>query len=162
MEKTDVWRLLIMYNEGGVYQDIDRLCNVPLSSIIKEHTKCILPMYYDTDFSQDFMCSSSKNMIFKRAFDLNINRRKHGSTDIMYLGPHTYFHAITETLLGKQLPRNPGPRAIQMLQKIIRESPYLETYREDPPYNTILYRGPPILFDKDLLYKHENVRHWTQ
>jgi len=161
VEKTDLWRLFIMYNEGGIYQDIDRLCNIPLSDIININTKCVLPMYYYTDFSQDFMCSSSKNIIFKKAIDLNLHRRRAGCNDIMYLGPHTYFHAITETLLGKQIHRDPGQQIMQMLQKIIHDSPYLETYVEQPPYNTIIYRGPPVIFDKDLLYKHENVRHWA-
>ena len=45
--------------------DIDRLCNIPFKDIINSEHKCILPMHYDMDFSQDIMISSSKNIILK-------------------------------------------------------------------------------------------------
>jgi mannosyltransferase OCH1-like enzyme len=161
VEKTDLWRLFLIYDEGGIYQDIDRFCNIPLSSIIKPTTKCLLPMYYDTDFSQDIMCSSSKNIIYKRAIELNLERRRGNvSDDILYFGPHTYFHAVTEILLGYQLNRNPDKKDVELLRNLINESPYLETYREDPPYNTILYQGENIIFDKGELYESYGVRIW--
>lgn len=162
VEKTDLWRLIIIYNEGGIYQDIDRLCNVPLSDIIKENTKCVLPMYYDTDFSQDIIISCSKNPIHKRAIELNLERRRQNpdSTDIMYFGPFTYFNAVTEVLMGYQMDRDPGDFSIGLLRNVIEKSPYLETYREEPIYNTILYRGNPVENDKDKMYREESVIHW--
>jgi mannosyltransferase OCH1-like enzyme len=160
VEKTDLWRLLKLYYEGGVYQDIDRFCNIPLSNIIKPTTKCVLPMYLEADFSQDIMISCSKNEFHKRAIELNLERRRHGHTDIYYLGPVTYFNAITEIILGVQLNREPGEEMISLLRTIINNTPYLETYREEPMYNTILYRGNEIYNDKDELYKDEGVTHW--
>ena len=163
VEKTDLWRLLKIYNEGGIYQDIDRLCNISLSNIIKADTKCILATYYDEDLSQDLMCSCSKNIIHKRAIELNLERRRQNNgAHILYLGPATYFHAVTEVLLGYQLNRNPGIKLMNLLRELINKCPYLETYREEPPYNTILYQGPNIIFDKSELYKDENVKHWTE
>lgn len=162
VEKTDLWRLIKIYNEGGVYLDIDRFCNIPFSDIIKSHTKCILPMYYDRDFAQDFLCSCSKNIIFKRAIELNLERRKGGSTDIMYLGPNTYFNAATEILLGRQLNRDPEKSEIFLLRILIANSPFLESFREDPPYHTTIYIGPHIHFDKDVMYKNEQVKAWGE
>ena len=49
--------------------------------------------------------SSSKNIIFKEVIDLNLKRRREGCTDILTLGPITYFHAITKILLGNQISR---------------------------------------------------------
>jgi mannosyltransferase OCH1-like enzyme len=32
--KSDIWRLHKLYNEGGAYFDLDRLCNVPLDDVV--------------------------------------------------------------------------------------------------------------------------------
>ena len=45
VEKTDLARLLLIYNEGGIYSDIDRLCNIPLTQVIKPGVKCVLPIF---------------------------------------------------------------------------------------------------------------------
>ena len=56
VEKIDVWRLLIIYYQGGFYQDIDRLFNVPLDSlIINNDIKMLLPSHYDITFAKDIM-----------------------------------------------------------------------------------------------------------
>ena len=161
VEKTDLWRLLKIYHEGGFYMDIDRLCNIPLKNIIKSEHKCILPMYHDIDFSQDIMISSSNNIIFKEAIDLNLKRRQDGCKDIITLGPITYFHAITNILLGKQIPRYPSVDNLFKLRQIINNCKYLSTFREVPPYHTIIYIGPYIPFDKNDFYRHFDVNHWT-
>ena len=59
--KTDVWRLLKIYREGGVYVDLDRLCNISFNNIIEDHVKCILPTCGDHDFSHDLMISAPEN-----------------------------------------------------------------------------------------------------
>jgi mannosyltransferase OCH1-like enzyme len=58
VEKTDLWRLFKLYNEGGLYMDIDRFYNIPLSKIITDNIKCVLPTCSDWDFSQDFDVSA--------------------------------------------------------------------------------------------------------
>jgi len=162
VEKTDLWRLLKIYNEGGVYMDIDRLCNIPMNNIIKDNIKCIIPSYKDMDFSQDIMISCSKNPFHKKAIELNLERRKIGTNSIVYLGPTTYLHAISELLLGYQIPREENNIiAFNKLRNIINNSKYLDTYREEPPYNTLLYCGNQILFDKDLFYNNQGVHFHT-
>ena len=162
VEKVDLWRLLKIYHEGGFYMDIDRLCNIPFKDIINSEHKCLLPMYGDIDFAQDIMMSSSKNIIFKEAIDLNLKRRREGCTDILSLGPITYFHAITKILLGKQIPRYPSKDNLIKLRSIISNCKYLSTFREVPLYNTLVYRGPHISFDKAEFYKYCDVNHWTK
>ena len=161
VEKIDLWRILKIYNEGGIYIDIDRLVNISLDKIITNNVKCILPMHYDIDFAQDIMISCSKNIIYKRTIELNLQRRKEGWTDVLSLGPITYFHAVTEILLGKQINRYPNHEDLEKLRYIINNSEYLKTYREEPPFNTLLYKGPEILFDKNELYNYSNVVHWV-
>ena len=158
VEKTDLWRLLKIYNEGGVYMDIDRLCNIPLSCIINNSVKCVLPTYRDFDFSQDIMISCSKNIIHKRAIELNLERRRSGEERLVYLGPDTYLHAISEILINKQSPRENNQILFNQLREIINKCEYLITYRENPPYDTIVYQGPEIKFDKKAFYRDQGVK----
>jgi hypothetical protein len=161
VEKSDVWRLLKIYHEGGIYMDIDRLCNIPLSEIIKPNIKCILPMHYDIDFSQDIMVSCSNNILHKKAIELNLERRRNGWNDVLSLAPINYFHAITKVLLGEQINRYPNTENLNKLRNIINHCIYLDTYREDSRYNTLMYRGDPVVFDKIELYKYCNTTHWV-
>jgi hypothetical protein len=161
VEKSDLWRLLKIYNEGGVYTDIDRFCNQSLCKIIKPEVKCVLPMYQNIDFSQDIMISSPGNPIHKRAIDLNLERRRHGCVDILSLAPITYFHAVTEVLLGEQLARWPSKENINKLNLIINRSKYLQSCTENPQFDTFTYQGPPIFNDKMSFYHSQEVNHWT-
>ena len=86
--------------------DIDRLCNISFSTILNnKNIKCVIPTYKDMDFSQDIMISCSKNPFHKKAIELNLQRRREGETRLVYLGPDTYLHAISELLLGYQVSR---------------------------------------------------------
>lgn len=162
--KSDIWRLLKIYIEGGLYVDIDRLCNIPLSSIIKKDTRWVLPTYKDSDFSQDFMLSVPNNTTFRDAIGLNLWRRKQGYRHVYYLGPQTYMHAVSKSIFGEQADTNPGIEFFNSFRKIVKENPFLITYREDPPYNTILYQNGISegheKMKKDL-YKEFNMSHWT-
>ena len=103
-----------------------------------------------------------KNIFHKRAIELNLERRRNNSSaDILYLGPTTYFNAITEIIIGYQLNRNPKDKQIMgVLRDILKNTQYLKTFREEPLYFTLLYRGPEICFDKQKMYENENVHHW--
>jgi len=167
VEKSDLWRLLIVYNEGGIYSDIDRLCNIPLSNIIDNNIKFILPMYYDNDFSQDIIISCSKNIFLKNAIDLNLKTRKNDPNTKLYdLGPTSYFKAITEILIGTQLNREPLLTDVLFLRDIINNSKSVKTYRESPPYNTILCKnflesGFNFDYEKKFMYDNELIKHWN-
>jgi mannosyltransferase OCH1-like enzyme len=76
VEKVDLWRLLKMYLEGGIYMDLDRYCNITFNKIFKRTAKCILPTTNDKNFSQDLMISARSNPLFLNAIALNLFRRK--------------------------------------------------------------------------------------
>jgi hypothetical protein len=167
VEKTDVWRLLKLYIEGGLYVDIDRLCNTSLNSIINKHTQIVLPVCVDNTFSQDFMCSVPNNPIFLETLHLNLQRRRNGITNIYLLGPQTYFQGVSKSLTGKVLPSPINNIDFKFLLDLISNNKSINTYIETPPYNTIMYRpeNMQVSFDheeeKRKFYAQSNIRHWT-
>jgi len=165
VEKVDVWRLLKMVREGGCYCDIDRYSNIILQTILKPETQICLPIHRSIDFSQDFMCGVRGHKVFARALQLNLERRKAGITDIMSLGPITYYHSVCEWLIGKQLERGQG---VDILRHIAQNHPSVETYDETSDTNTFLYREgyqspwlPGNGATKDDFYAESKVLHWT-
>lgn len=167
VEKSDIWRLMKLYEEGGLYTDIDRLCNVSLSDIISNEAMCVLPTCADNDFSQDFMCSSPHNPIFLETFKLIMERRKAGYKNIYFLGPQTYMHGVTKALFGTIIDVNAGFEIFENIRNKLAEHSFIITYREEPPYHTILYRSEngKINFDHELMkrefYKTACIKHWT-
>ena len=167
VEKSDIWRLIKLYEEGGIYTDIDRLCNTALDDIITEDTKCILPTCLDNDFSQDFMCSAPHNPIFMETFKLNMERRKSGYKNTYFLGPQTYMHGVTKALFGEIIDVNPTIEVFTEIRKALKTLPFISTYREEPPYNTIIYqpKNTQVNFDheeqKRNFYASCKLNHWT-
>ena len=165
VEKTDVWRLLKLYFEGGMYVDIDRLCNISINDILKEDTKLVLPTCLNHSFSQDFMCSSPNNPIYAEALTLNLERRRQGHNSTYFLGPQTYFHAVSKILTGKYIDINPGDDIMEQMREKILSTNFIVTYKENPPYDTITYSSKEIPFDheqeKRNFYKESGLRHWT-
>lgn len=160
VEKTDLWRLLKIYNEGGMYMDIDRLYNISLNDLIYKHKtniRCILPTYKNFDFAQDIMISASKNKIFKKAIEINLQKRRKGEKNICEMGPGTFIMAISEVLTGKTFYRGRCDTELIQLRKDIETTDFLDTYVENPPFNTLTYKGNQVLFDKNELYKHCSV-----
>lgn len=167
VEKSDIWRLIKLYEEGGIYTDIDRLCNTSLNDIIAENIKCILPTCGDIDFSQDFMCSDKENPIFLETFKLVMGRRKAGYKNTYFLGPQTYMHGVTKALFGKIIDTNPGTEVFTEIRNEIEKSGFMTTYKETSPYNTIIYRPE----NKQVNFNHEEMKrnfyaacglkHWT-
>lgn len=64
VERTDIARLLLMYTEGGVYLDVDRLVSKRFDDIFTPSTRLCLPTHFDINFAQDIMCSSRGNELF--------------------------------------------------------------------------------------------------
>jgi hypothetical protein len=162
--KSDLWRLIKIYLEGGLYIDVDRLCNVKLSTIVDKETKWVLPTYKDSDFSQDFMMSAPNNPAFSDAAGLNMWRRRQGHRNVYYLGPQTYMNAISYSIFGKMADTNPGVEFFDEFRELVGRTPFLKTYREDPPYNTILYQDGVHDGHENMkreLYKEFCMKHWT-
>lgn len=164
IEKLDVWRLIKLYKEGGIYLDIDRLCNISLEEAIPANIKCVLPTCLDNDFSHDFMCSAPNNPIFAETLQLNLARRYEGHTSIYYLGPQTYMHGITKCLLGTIVDVSPDKQLFNDIRSYINSSSFMYSYREHPPLNTIIYKSNNFINHESMkrdFYKYNNIKHWT-
>lgn len=164
VEKGDVWRLLKVHEEGGLYADVDRLCDTPLSEIIQPGIRCVLPTYRDFDFSQDIMLSAPGNPIYADTLRLNLERRRAGHQEVYLLGAQTYMHAISTLLTGQMIDSGPGPEVFAMLRERLAGLPFISTYREDPPHDTLLFRGSVTMdhdAEKRKLYAEFGMRHWT-
>lgn len=165
VEKSDLWRLFKIYFEGGMYMDVDRLCNKSLSDIIDEETRWVLPTCRDYDFSHDIMISAPENPAYYNIINLYLTRIRQGYTSTYFLGPQTYMHGITSTLFGKIINTAPGEEIFNWMVEEIKKIPFIKLIQEDPPYNTILFEGNPSEFNhedmKRQLYKDTGIKHWT-
>ncbi|NBP57993.1 hypothetical protein EBU71_15935 [bacterium] len=164
VEKSDLWRLFKLYNEGGLYMDIDRFYNVPLSEIVTDGIKCVLPTCLDWDFSQDFMLTEPKNPIQAQTIELILKRRYEGHTNVFFLGPQTYMHAVTMVLFGEMINTNPGVEKFNEMRKYLEQIPFIKTYRESPPNDTIVYKGEKNMNWVELkkeFYAEANIKHWS-
>ena len=163
--KSDIWRLYKIYLEGGMYMDIDRLCNKSLSSFITDDVRWVLPTCRDYDFSHDLMISEPGNPVYFEAIKLYFQRRREGHTNIYFLGSQTYMHAITTTVLGKLINTDPGIEVFDWMRGELSKTSYIKMFREDPPYNTLLFEGSSDVFDheamKRTLYNNTGIKHWT-
>jgi hypothetical protein len=110
VEKTDAFRLILIYETGGLYVDIDRVMNVALSEVIGENTKLVIPTYYNINFAQDLFGSSPKNdlilNVLKRQSKLREQYpRRNGwirSSDHMALVV-TFSESMAKDLFGKNI-----------------------------------------------------------
>ena len=166
VQKTDLWRLIKIYAEGGVYMDIDRFCDTPLDDLIdEEKTKWVLPICRDYDFSQDFIMSVPLNPAIETAINLFIDRLLQGHTNIYLLGAQTYMHALTASIMGEMIDTNPGKEVFQKIKDKLNELDFVTVFDEDPPYHTVIYRGGENGLDweqeKRKLYKEFGLKHWT-
>jgi|688.fasta_scaffold210651_2 hypothetical protein len=164
VEKSDLWRLFKLYNEGGLYMDIDRFYNVPLSEIVTDGIKCVLPTCLDWDFSQDFMLTEPKNPIQAQTIELILKRRYEGHKNVFFLGPQTYMHALTMVIFGEMINTNPGVEKFNEMRKYLEQISFIKTYRESPPNDTIVYRGEKIIDWENIkrqFYAESNIKHWS-
>ncbi|KAL7473672.1 hypothetical protein ACHAXS_014161 [Conticribra weissflogii] len=81
VERSDIARLILMYMEGGLYVDADRLISKKLSSVIYPNTKLCLPTHNDVNFAQDLMGTSPGNKLFFSMIRKASDRRMKGGRD---------------------------------------------------------------------------------
>jgi GR25 family glycosyltransferase involved in LPS biosynthesis len=166
-EKTDLWRLLKTYKEGGLYIDIDRYIDTPISEVVNRETSYVLPTFQDVDFSQDFILTCPKNPIVGRAIANNLKYRKQGKP-LFFLAVYSYMQSVCEILGTKIIDRGNNPEYFNDIRNKINKCEYLETYRESGPANHILFRNKNSDFsiqqferDKADFYNGCNVTHWN-
>jgi mannosyltransferase OCH1-like enzyme len=165
VQKTDLWRLIKLFEEGGLYMDIDRFVDTPLDDLIDEGTKWVVPTCRDYDFSHDFMMTAPQNPVYSTAIHLYIQRLQEGHNNIYFLGPQTYMHAITLVVMGKMINTDPGVEVFDRIRETMDAAGFIKTYREDPPYNTIVYREGALGLnweqEKRKFYAEAGLKHWS-
>ena len=166
--KTDVWRLIKMYNEGGLYMDIDRYYNIPLQEIITPKVKCLLPMHLDLFFSQDTMCSVAGNPIYSCALDLGLTQRRNGNDDILDSGPRSYSHGITKVVFD-ELISTPFKDKTNDIVNSISNCNSLKTFKEGHGKSRTLFFDPlkdgwkeGNGFSKANFYSSQGTEHWKK
>jgi hypothetical protein len=60
---------------------------------------------------------------------------------------------------------DPGKEVFDRIREQISNSGFMSTYREDPPYNTIVYRNGGLNLDweqeKRKFYAESGLKHWS-
>ena len=165
VQKTDLWRLIKLFTEGGVYVDIDRFVDTPLDELVDKDTKWVVPTCRDYDFSHDFMMTAPQNPVYQMAANLYVQRLQKGHNSIYFLGPQTYMHAITLVVTGEMINTDPGIEAFANIREAMDAEGFIKTYREDPPYDTIIYRKGALGLnweqEKRKFYAESRLKHWS-
>lgn len=162
VQKSDLWRLIKLYEEGGVYTDIDRFCDQPFPS--EPEIRWYLPTCREYDFSHDFMMTAPGNPVFDIAIKLYMMRLMEGHQSVYFLGPQTYMHAVTLGVTGEMINTNPEPGTFDQIEARANQIGGIRIIREDPPYKTIIFTGDNGLDweqEKRALYKSCGMKHWT-
>lgn len=109
--RADFWRYLILYENGGIYLDIDSNINKPLDSLIEENDKAIISREKNNrsnDFVQWCLIFSPKHPILLRTINsciYNINNKT--STWLPTLtGPGVFTNSVNYVLKNKHLLYN--------------------------------------------------------
>lgn len=167
--QADVWRLLKIYNEGGLYMDIDRFYNIPLCDILKPKTKMLLPIHMEIFFSQDVMCSYSNNQIYEKIINKMFEIRRTGFQDILHLGVHVYSQVMTEELFGVKLDPPFGHAKSLEIYDTLSECECIETYLEGHMTQpTMFFRmnddtwRPGNGRSKANWYSEQQTQHWKK
>lgn len=100
--RADMWRLGVLYLEGGVYADVDSLCLVGLSSWIHRGLHCVFVRDGDSaDLYNAFIATEPKNPVLLRALDevvKHIEEGYYGVRDTDVTGPGVLGEAYRRTL----------------------------------------------------------------
>lgn len=94
--QADLWRMLVLYNEGGVYMDIDAHLVWPLSKMIQpEDTELFLRT--KKDFSNYFIAAAKGHPALKKTLDIiveNIEARDVAAGVYNMTGPNAFNRAL--------------------------------------------------------------------
>jgi len=175
VEKADLFRLLVVYFKGGLYQDIDRLYSIRMADLLHSNTRMLLPTAGDVNFAQDFMMTSPCNELHRNAIELNLRRRRQfagkppkkdkAGVRLFVLGPDTYFHAATFTLYGGALHPIPGKEVMEKIRRGLNATHgVILTHREEW-CDSIVYRRNMTCkhpsYARERLYAEARVVHWV-
>lgn len=108
VERSDIARLILMYQQGGIYLDVDRLVSRKFADFITQSTRLCLPTHFDINFAQDILCSSPGNEMFlsiiQKASKIRLeSERRKGWTkgsSLFEMGPPLYNSQVLMNVFG--------------------------------------------------------------
>lgn len=106
--RADFWRIAVVYIHGGYYSDLDIICNVSLSEIIRPTVSCIFIKEIN-NISNFFFAAKPKHPVLKLALDHMIEEAKNiTSKDTQSFGMHSLHRAVREyyNVVGTHYPDN--------------------------------------------------------
>eukprot|EP00041_Stephanoeca_diplocostata_P010779 m.172704 g.172704 ORF g.172704 m.172704 type:complete len:326 (-) comp18291_c0_seq2:97-1074(-) len=177
VQLADSWRLGTMCHKGGLYMDLDRLCNKRIS--VSNLTKMILLIFRGRDgrhfdFSQDAMGSAPKNPVFCTAFTDNINRYvmcdKDSSLDCQTyrMGPMLFMESVSRVLFGGAIQHNVrGSIRKTIFHELEALYPFVLTKEEHPPLDTFFFQDDGSISPgaheslKQEYYARNQIAHWS-
>lgn len=100
--KADIWRLMILQIYGGLYTDIDTICNIPCSSWFNDisHYKMIVAAEHELHIEQWTLLSDKNNPILDNAL-INIKESLKDSNNYNY--PNFVHHMTGAFMLTKTI-----------------------------------------------------------
>lgn len=168
VERSDLFRLLAIYCLGGYYQDVDRLYNLPFSSVLSPETKMLLPQG-PANFAQDCMGSSPGNPVLELAIKLNLARRRARQAarssssvgSILNGGPGAYNDAISKVLFGQMLSPGGDARQARFFELVRDLDPLVKTRKEEWCHLITSEHPNCKTISRQPLYQEYGMGNWT-
>lgn len=171
--KADLWRLLVIYKYGGIYNDIGHIFLEPISNII-EHTEQTILCIDDKNYPHSalynaFFATYPNNPIIKLLIEQiinNIRNRYYGNTSLSITGP-----VLWATVINNFLDKSPTSR---FTRKTLTYKNHTFTFVEFiKPVSSINFgyiynlSNIPCIASKfsdyyKLLYQSRNIQHYEQ
>jgi mannosyltransferase OCH1-like enzyme len=101
--RGDLWRYMIIYKYGGVYSDLDTICNEPISNWMPNKYSMIVCPENDRDFCQWTFAASAGHPFLKSVLDHikeKLKNPSYGSPHFVHThtGPIVWSHGILSAL----------------------------------------------------------------
>ncbi|MCP9809814.1 hypothetical protein KBY58_10255 [Cyanobium sp. HWJ4-Hawea] len=95
--RADLWRLLVLYREGGIYMDVDAHLVWPVNSLLRDDPSEIFLVGKDGRFTNYFLASSPGNPWIKLLIDEVLRRIEDVQTNNVY---HITGPGVMDDVLG--------------------------------------------------------------
>lgn len=74
--RGDMWRYLVIYKYGGVYADIDTICNLPIDDWLDKNSDVFISLENEVHFCQWTFAAKPGSPLIKQVINLMIERLK--------------------------------------------------------------------------------------
>ena len=171
--KVDIWRLLALYNEGGLYTDLDVECLRPIEDWVQDPRSEVLlcvDNIVPNNFAQHVLLAMPRNKVIRAALDLALTRSRDDKFRqlnnfcrvVKTTGPISFTDACFEIVLGR--PR----KDIDMVRQEEKVDATLFREAGGPSVTVLGYEeSEGQLFrhayeEKEKIYARYRVAHWDK